>query len=57
MCRKGGYGGYEGAHDVPSKAGALSPKGIMQSISAKGGELMQGRRGQGFLSNDVSLPP
>ena len=34
-------------------SGALSPKGIIQSISAKGGELMQGRRGQGFLSNDV----
>lgn len=35
--------------------GALSPKGIIQSISAKGGELMQGRRSQGFLSSDVSI--
>ncbi len=57
-CRKGGYEGSGEAAGKPGMmqrmgSGALSPKGIIQSISAKGGELMQGRRGQGFLNNDV----
>lgn len=58
-CRRGGYEGPAEAGNKPGMmqhmSGALSPKGIIQSISAKGGELMQGRRGQGFLNNDVSI--
>lgn len=34
-------------------SGALSPKAIMDSITAKGNEFLQGRRGPGILSNDV----
>ena len=34
-------------------SGALSPKAIMNSITSKGNEFLQGRRGPGILNNDV----
>jgi len=68
VTNMGRRGGYEAPGEAPAKAsggagvmqrmgsGALSPRAIMSSISAKGSELMQGRRGPGILSNDVSSP-